>query len=479
MSLQLPGRRLRDGRPVLAIPVGPGRNEILLARLQGLRTSPGFRVGRGRRERALSGGVLPGRGPPVPLRPLGAGRHPGGGPRSRAGGPAPTCAGWPRPWRRSGDRRPEELATDAVRFLEDGAVELLSPQVMRQAREHPAGGAPPAHLRGPQPPGLPRPLSYCLAAMLYRLIAGEYPFAAESIEETRRRARELRLAPLSLTPAGGARGGERGRDGRPGARHREAPPTLERWAALLAGLGSRRAVPRAARGGSPGAGRQGPAREQELASRAYRRGVFWQRHWKTVLIVAAIAAAVGIFSGTVLRNLLKLHAPPVGLSPREVVESFYRSANSPGPRAHAGLRRRPRRQAADRPGDPRLRDEPGEPGLRGTLPDPQRRGVGPRRPAGGDAPRLGIRHHRPGHPAAGGARPSPPSRWTTGSGSRTPTRAPPRGKHGSGCSCGSRAEPGSSTASRGERTRATDHQRDPGQRHRPRFKCPAGRDAGG
>ncbi len=46
-----------------------------------------------------------------------------------------------------------------------------------------------------------------------------------------------------------------------------------------------------------------------------------------MLIVAAIAAAVGIFSGTVLRNLLAPRST-LGLSPSEVVESFYRGANS-------------------------------------------------------------------------------------------------------------------------------------------------------
>ena len=48
--------RLRDGRPVLAIPVGTGRNEIFLAKLRGLRASPGFRVSAdGVGERCLEG----------------------------------------------------------------------------------------------------------------------------------------------------------------------------------------------------------------------------------------------------------------------------------------------------------------------------------------------------------------------------------------------------------------------------------------
>jgi hypothetical protein len=104
------------------------------------------------------------------------------------------------------------------------------------------------------------------------------------------------------------------------------PPTPERWAALLAewetaGL-YRQLPPEEARILAARA-----RREQELAARAYRRRVFWQRHWKTVLIVALIAAGAGIFSGTVLRNLLKPRSTR-DLSPLQVVETFFRSVNT-------------------------------------------------------------------------------------------------------------------------------------------------------
>ena len=322
MSLQLPARRLRDGRPVLAIPVGLGRNEIVLTRLRGLRTSPGFRVGAdGVAERYLEGfyqeqGRLYLYGPWEPGVTLEE--------VLEQGKALPCLRRLAQALVALGDRRPQELATDAVRFLEDGAVELLSPQVMRQAR----GIQPEEHrLRTFEAINHPdsRGLSYSLAALLYRLVAGEYPFAAASGEETRRRARELRLAPLSLTrPQVREEVSAAVMDGL--GRGTGKPPTLERWAAMLqeweAG-GLFRELPAAEARALEARAR----REQELASRAYRRGVFWQRHWRTVLIVAAITAAVGIFSGTVLRNLLAPRST-IGLSPREVVESFYRGANS-------------------------------------------------------------------------------------------------------------------------------------------------------
>jgi len=322
VSLQLPARRTRDGRPILAIPVGSGRKEIVLSKLRGLGSSPGYRVGvDGVRERFLEGfyqeeGRLYLYGPWEPGLTLEEVLEKGEAlPHLRRLAQALVALG---------DRRPAELATDAVRFLEDGAVELLSPQLMRQARgiqaeEH--------RLRTFEALNHPdsRSLSYCLAAMLYRLVAGDYPFAAASIEETRRRARELRLAPLSLSrPEVREEVSAAVMDGL--GRGRGHPPTLERWAALLQSWeasGLYRPLP-------PEEARKLAARarrEQELAARAYRRGVFWQRHWKTVLIVAAIVTAAGIFSGTVLRNLLAPRSTR-GLSPREVVETFYRSVNT-------------------------------------------------------------------------------------------------------------------------------------------------------
>jgi hypothetical protein len=318
---------MRDGRPVLAIPVGLGRNEIVLAKLRGLRTSPGWRVGAdGVRERFLEGfyqeeGRLYLYGPWEPGVTLEEALQ-----KAEA---LPHLRRLAQALARLGDRRPAELATDTVRFLEDGAVELLSPEVMRQVRAI----QPEEHrlrtfevLNHPDSRGEPsRGLSYCLAAMLYRQLAGEYPFAAPSIEETRRRARELRLAPLSLTrPEVRAEVSAAVMDGL--GRGPGRPPTPERWAALLEqweASGLFRPLPEAEARALEARAR----REQELAARAYRRRVFWQRHWRTVLIVAAIAAAVGLFSGTVLRNLLKPRSTR-GLPPLEVVETFYRSVNT-------------------------------------------------------------------------------------------------------------------------------------------------------
>jgi hypothetical protein len=326
VSLQLPDRRLREGLPVLAVPVGTGRHELLLARLKGLRTAPGYRVGpQGVLERHFEGfykeeGSLYLYGPWEPGVLLEEVLQ------KNAQEALPFLRRLAQALAALGERRPRGLATDAVRFLEDGAVELLSPEVMQQVR----GMQPDEHrrltfvlLNHPEPRG--DPLSFCLAAMLYRLLAGDYPFAAASEEEVRRRMREMRLPPLSLA--------------RPGVREEVSaavmdglgrgsgePPSLARWAELLAAWEARGLLRDLSEAEAAELAAQA-RRTSGLAARAYRRGVFWQRHWRTILIAAAAAAAVGIFSGTVLRNLLKPRSTH-GYSPLQVVETFYRGIDS-------------------------------------------------------------------------------------------------------------------------------------------------------
>jgi hypothetical protein len=181
---------------------------------------------------------------------------------SSRGGPCP-----PRRWRRwaiAGRRAGHRRGA----LLEDGSVELLSPQIMRQLRAI----QPEEHRLRTR--GLNHPdstASYCLAAMLTVWSPGRL---------IRRRHRDtvagaqLRLAPSATAGGREARGrGWRGRG--------RAPAHLERWAALL-GNGRPKVFPQLPR--RPDAGRQAD-REQ-----GRRPGPpapeFWRRHWRAALIVA-------------------------------------------------------------------------------------------------------------------------------------------------------------------------------------------------
>jgi hypothetical protein len=328
MSLELPLKALREGREVLAIPIGLSRNQFALAKLSGLRTTPGFRVTPSGIEEwyvegffrlgerlALYGPFEPGvfleeildRGVeeclPYLIRLLEA-------------------------LLALGERLPAALQTDAVRFIHDGAVLLLPEAIMKQVRAL----LPESHrLRTYEllnHPDLTKPearLSFSIAALLYRLIGGEYPFNAASEEEVRYRIRQLSPVPLALVRPGlkdevaAAVGAGLGQG-------REAAPTLQQWLANLRrwqAEGLYRALTEAERSELEKEAR----RRSDQASRSFRRRVFWQRHWKTVLIAVGVAAAVGIFSGTMLKNILKPRSTR-GYTPAQVVETFYRSINS-------------------------------------------------------------------------------------------------------------------------------------------------------
>jgi len=66
---------------------------------------------------------------------------------------------------------------------------------------------------------------------------------------------------------------------------------------------------------------------QAAADRTFQRKRFWQRNWRTALIIAVAVVVVGGVGGTILKNLL---APRVtrGFAPLKVVETFYASMNT-------------------------------------------------------------------------------------------------------------------------------------------------------
>ncbi len=67
-------------------------------------------------------------------------------------------------------------------------------------------------------------------------------------------------------------------------------------------------------------------RFEEKSIKRFKRTIFWERNWKTVLIVAAIVLTVGIVSGSILKNVLAPRKTK-GFSPYKVVKTFYESMN--------------------------------------------------------------------------------------------------------------------------------------------------------
>ncbi len=67
-------------------------------------------------------------------------------------------------------------------------------------------------------------------------------------------------------------------------------------------------------------------RFEEKSVKKFKRTIFWQRNWKTILIVTAIVVVAGVVSGSILKNVLAPRRTK-GFSPYKVVETFYDSMN--------------------------------------------------------------------------------------------------------------------------------------------------------
>lgn len=218
------------------------------------------------------------------------------------------------------------LQTDAVLFCDDGSVLFLPPEIMgelRELRTFASNQDSFESINNPDIRGEDR-VSFSLGAMLYRKLVGAFPFGGESPEELHEQMRKLEiLAPEEIVP------------GIPHelsrvimaalGRSRRGFPTLEEWIEALqaremdGALGGLRASSGVAATPEAEARRRG-------GQVRFRRRVFWEKNWRTALIIAAavVIAAAGL--GSVLKGAL---APRVtrGFAPQKVVETFYSSMN--------------------------------------------------------------------------------------------------------------------------------------------------------
>jgi len=329
MRADLGGKLVREGRDVLAIPVGVSKNDFVLTKLAELRKLPGHII----RDWEIE-----------EWRFDGAFKHEG---RLYLHGPhldglfleeaiqKSFPAALPYLTRLTHalmvlKRRGfglEFIQTDSIYFLEDGGILFLPPALMKELRNMHPEVYKLRVFESISHPDIEEPekgLSFSLAALLYRVIRGHYPFQADTEEEVHNRIRYARLLPLSLIEPGFREDLSRqilaglGRGDTPAA-------SLEEWEEILAGCkqeGLHRAITEMEREQI----RQRARKEEEKIGKAYRRRVFWQKNWKTVAIVAVAVVVVGGLAGSMLKNILAPRETR-GFSPEQVVESFYRSMN--------------------------------------------------------------------------------------------------------------------------------------------------------
>ena len=329
MRADLGGKLEREGRDVLAIPVGVSKNDFILTKLGELRKLPGHIIRDWKIEEWRIDGAFKHEG-----RLYLHGPHLGGlfleeaiQKSFPAALPYLTRLAHALVVLKRLGFGVEFIQTDSVYFLEEGGILFLPSALMKELRNMHPEVYKLRVFESISHPDIEEPekgLSFSLAALLYRAIRGHYPFQADTEEEIHNRIRHARLLPLSLIEPGFRE--DLSRQILAGLGRGDTPaPSLEEWEEILSGCkqgGLHRDITEMEREQI----RQRARKEEEKVGRAYRRKVFWQKHWKTVGIVAVAVVVVGGLAGSLLKNILAPRETR-GFSPEQVVETFYQGMN--------------------------------------------------------------------------------------------------------------------------------------------------------
>jgi hypothetical protein len=320
---------VEQGAAKLAVPLGSAGQSHSLARMSGLRTSPGWHVsGEAVREWRFEG---------FASQPGGAclyGAEVGGIaladalelPLERA---MPLLGRLADALGTLADRAVPffPLQSDAVVIDDAGGVLFLPPEVMREVR----GVKPFAENRDTfetlNHPDLRGEAlaSFTLGVCVYRAAVGRFPFMGGDEEEIHEQARKLEIQPPARLMPGlreeastlvmAALGRQRGRSA-----------GIDDWRAGF-GAWAREGIVRPV---DPDERerlvQEASSRERDAAKR-FKRRTFWEKNWKIVAIVAAGVAVAGAVLGSILSGVF---APRVtrGYPPRKVVETFYTAINT-------------------------------------------------------------------------------------------------------------------------------------------------------
>ena len=205
------------------------------------------------------------------------------------------------------------LQTDAVLFCEDGAVLFLPADIMRELR-----GLRPFSMNKDTFESMYNPdlrdekmVSFALGCLLYRLITGTFPFTGDSVEDMHEQMRKLEiLAPMANEASPFIMAAL--------SRSRSGVPSIDDWAEILRVWNEKSTLQLTAR--------TAPASASPLAQKRFRRRLFWEKNWRTALIIAGVVIVVGAGLGSVFKGVF---APRVtrGYSPRQIVQTFYESMN--------------------------------------------------------------------------------------------------------------------------------------------------------
>jgi hypothetical protein len=219
------------------------------------------------------------------------------------------------------------LASDAVIFTEAGGVLFLPPALcaeIRDMRTFERNRETWESLNHPDLQGEAR-VSFSVAAILYRVITGRFPFTGADAEELHEQERKLSITAPALAVPGLAPGiSDLVMEGL--CRGTRGSVDLAEWAERLKSWKTATLFEPQSADQKKRALNETRSRESSSA-RGFKRRMFWEKNWKVVAIVAAIVCVVAAVFGSVLKNAL---APRVthGFSAEKVVSTFYSSMNT-------------------------------------------------------------------------------------------------------------------------------------------------------
>jgi hypothetical protein len=320
---------VEQGTAKLAVPLGAAGRSHALARMSGLRSSPGWHVsGDAVREWHFEGfssqpdgaclfgpdvgGVTLAEALALPLleaAPL----------LARLTDALATLGGHAVPY--------FPLQADAVILDDRSGVLFLPPAVMREARGVRTFAENRETFEALNHPDLQAEAlaAFTIGVCLYRAAAGRFPFTGADEEEIHEQARKLSLQPPArLVPdlredasalVMTALGRQRGRSAR-----------IADWRAGFATWtreGITRHVDPAER---ERLAREAAGRVQDAAKR-FKTRTFWEKNWKLVAIAGAGVVVAGALLGSILSGVFAPRATK-GYHPRQVVETFYTSINA-------------------------------------------------------------------------------------------------------------------------------------------------------
>ena len=219
------------------------------------------------------------------------------------------------------------LQTDSVVFEDREGVLFLPPDVMREIRDLNSFEQSRESYESINHPDLKGEAlaSFSIAALLYRISTGRFPFTAADAEEMHEQARKLEIdAPSGIVP---------GLDPELSAlvmaglgKSRRGAVSLAEWSEKLDAWQKKELYLVLPPGEREKALQEAESRQQ-ASGKSFRRRMFWEKNWKIIGVIVIAAAVVGAGAGGTLKNML---APRLtrGYPPRKIVETFYTSMNT-------------------------------------------------------------------------------------------------------------------------------------------------------